>query len=92
MAERLNLSHRQRGLVESAARSVPVACRNDFKCRVLGHLFGEPSDAAVLAAVNAALDRLPTFFLQDSDQTNNKQIKEQTNEAPLFALRRRRRP
>jgi len=39
------------------ARSV-VAARDEFLGRVWAHLFGEPSDASVSAAVNAELDAM----------------------------------
>jgi hypothetical protein len=65
MAEPLVLTPRQRDLIDAAARSVPAADRDEFLCRVQRHLFGEPSDSAVLAIVNAMLDALPFFTTTD---------------------------
>ena len=41
---------------------MPVARRDAFLQRVTKHLTGEPSDEAVSAAVNAALDGVPVFL------------------------------
>jgi hypothetical protein len=60
MAEPLVLTLRQRGLIDSAARSVPPADRDEYVRRVYRQLIGpEVSDAAVAAVVNAQLDSLP---------------------------------
>ncbi len=58
----LSLSDRQLALLQSAAGAVPTRSREQFLQRVTKHLAAEPSDAAVQAAVNAALDRVPVFL------------------------------
>jgi hypothetical protein len=58
----LSLSDHQLALLQSAARAVPVRSREQFLQGVTRHLAAEPTDAAVQAAVNAALDRVPVFL------------------------------
>jgi hypothetical protein len=57
----LSLSDRQLRLIQTAARAVPVERRDLFLQNVAKHLTSEPTDSAVIAALNAALDRLPRF-------------------------------
>lgn len=52
----LTLTDRQARLVQRAATSLPALHRDEFLQRVARHLTSEPSDAAVLAAVNHQLD------------------------------------
>jgi hypothetical protein len=52
----LRLTDRQMRLVQSAARAVPMGRRDELLRRLARHLTSEPSDAAVLAALNAQLD------------------------------------
>jgi hypothetical protein len=54
----LSLSDRQLRLVTAAAKAVPQSRRDSFLKEVARHLTSEPSDAAVLAALNVQLDRL----------------------------------
>jgi hypothetical protein len=54
----LSLSDRQLRLVTNAAKAVPQERRDSFLREVAAHLTSEPSDAAVLAALNVQLDRL----------------------------------
>jgi hypothetical protein len=51
-------------LVERAARGLAVEARDGFLKTVADHLNGDPTDAAVNAAVNIALDRprVPVFL------------------------------
>ena len=56
----LRLTNKQMGLVTSAAKAVPVDRRDEFLQRLARHLTPAPSDAAVLAALNAQLDALTT--------------------------------
>jgi hypothetical protein len=66
----LSLSDRQLHLLQSAAKGVPVARRELFLQSVARHLTAEPTDEAVIAALNAQLDRLPRFFSCDSKGAN----------------------
>ncbi len=52
------LSGRQRRLIQSAAAALPALRRDEFMAGVARRLVGEPSDAAVLAAVNATLESM----------------------------------
>ena len=65
MRRALALSDDQMRRVERAARGLAVEARDGFLKTVADHLSGDPSDAAVNAAVNIALDRL-ALFLCDS--------------------------
>jgi hypothetical protein len=79
MTKALSLSDRQLRLLQDAARAVPPRQREQFLQKVANHLAEEPSDSAVIAAINAQLDRLPVF-LTDSAPAPSKQIKGTTNE------------
>jgi hypothetical protein len=57
----LALTDRQLRLIETAARAVPVAQRDTFLRKVAAHLTSEPSDHAVMAAINAQYDLLPVY-------------------------------
>jgi hypothetical protein len=59
----LSLSDRQMHLPRTAAKAVPVEKRDEFLQTVSKHLFGEPSDSALVAALNAQLDRLSHAYL-----------------------------
>jgi len=52
----LALSDKQLALLQRAARSLPVGERDHFLQSVAAHLTGAPTDDAVIAAINAALD------------------------------------
>jgi hypothetical protein len=52
----LALSDKQRALLQRAAASLPVEERDHFLQSVATHLSGQPTDDAVIAAINAALD------------------------------------
>jgi hypothetical protein len=52
----LALSDKQLALLQRAAASLPVAERDHFLQSVAAHLTGQPTDDAVIAAINAALD------------------------------------
>jgi len=54
----LALTDRQLNLLKNAAKAVPPRQREEFLQTVSRHLFGEPSDNALVAALNAQLDRL----------------------------------
>ena len=57
-AHALALSDRQLKLVQQHAASLSVQQRDTFLRQIADQLRGEPSDMAVEAAVNAALDRV----------------------------------
>ncbi len=52
----LALSNKQLALLQRAAASLPVGERDHFLQSVAAHLSGQPTDDAVIAAINAALD------------------------------------
>jgi two-component system, cell cycle response regulator DivK len=52
----LGLSDKQLALLQRAAASLPVGERDHFLQSVAAHLTGAPTDDAVTAAINAALD------------------------------------
>ena len=52
----LALSDKQLALLQRAAASLPVGERDHFLRSVAEHLSGQPTDDAVIAAINAALD------------------------------------
>jgi hypothetical protein len=58
----LALSDRQFALVRDAARAVPVNARDGFLQDVAARLADEPSDAAVMQAINSVFDRIPIFL------------------------------
>jgi len=62
MRRALALTEDQMRLVERAARGLAVEARDGFLKTVADHLTGDPSDDAVVAAVNVALDRLALFL------------------------------
>ena len=52
----LRLTDAQLALLQRAAASLPVGERDHFLQAVAAHLSGQPTDDAVIAAINAALD------------------------------------
>jgi hypothetical protein len=52
----LALSEKQLALLQRAAATLPVGERDHFLQSVAAHLTGMPTDDAVIAAINAALD------------------------------------
>jgi hypothetical protein len=52
------LSKKQSRLIQNALKLMPAECRDDFTQKVTAHLTENPSDEAVLAAVNAQMDLL----------------------------------
>ena len=52
----LALSDKQLALLQRAAASLPVGERDNFLRSIAAHLSGQPTDDAVTAAINAALD------------------------------------
>jgi hypothetical protein len=56
----LALTDRQMGLIQHVARAVPIQYRDELLQRLARRLTPEPSDAAVLAALNIELDMLTT--------------------------------
>ena len=52
----LALSDKQLALLQRAAASLPVGERDHFLQSVAAHLTAPPTDDAVIAAINAALD------------------------------------
>ena len=56
----LALSDKQLALLQRAAASLPVGERDHFLRSVAAHLSGQPTDDAVIAAINAALDAAAT--------------------------------
>jgi hypothetical protein len=65
-AAAVSLSDRQLRLVMQHAAGLPLALRDRFLQRIADHLRGEPSDSAVAAAVNAALDSVHAFMEANS--------------------------
>ena len=57
----LSLSDRQLRIVQQHAASLPVQLRDAYLRQIADQLTGQPSDLAVEAAVNAALDRVHAF-------------------------------
>ncbi len=62
----VSLSDRQLRLVLNASKAVPIERRELFLQKVTSHLSADPTDDAVVAALNAQLDALPRYFLCDS--------------------------
>jgi hypothetical protein len=58
----LALSDRQLELVTRAARALPLMRRDQFLQDVAARLTGEPSDAAVMQAINVTFDLTPVFL------------------------------
>ena len=58
----LSLTDRQLQLVKNAARAVPVNARDGFLQDVAARQADEPSDAAVMQAINVVFDRVPVFL------------------------------
>ena len=56
------LSDKQMAFVQRAASALPPPTRDAFVERVLSRLTGTPSDSAVSAATNAALDSVASTF------------------------------
>ena len=52
----LALSDKQLALLQRGAASLPVGERDHFLQSVAAHLTGAPTDDALIAAINAALD------------------------------------
>ena len=52
----LALSDKQLALLQRAAAALPVGERDHFLQSVAAHLSGQPTDDAVIAAINAAVD------------------------------------
>jgi hypothetical protein len=65
MKRPISLSDSQMHLIKHAAASLRPDLRDGFLKNVAAHLTATPSDHAVQAAVNIALDRMPVF-LNDS--------------------------
>lgn len=75
----LALTDHQLRLVTDAAKAVPVNRRDEFLQRLARHLTHKPSDAAVLAALNAQLDALTTHvFMCDSTSKREELSNEKT--------------
>ena len=53
-----SLSDQQLKLVQQYARAVPLPQRDQYLRAVADRLTGEPTDAAVMVAINRALDML----------------------------------
>jgi hypothetical protein len=64
------LTPAQRAEINSAARTLPANQREHFFDNVGRRLGAEPTDEAVIAALNAQLDRLPRFSSCDSKGAN----------------------
>jgi hypothetical protein len=62
----LSLFDRQLQLLQNAAKAVPPERRELLLLSVSKRLTSEPTDSAVIAALNAQLDRLPRFLSCDS--------------------------
>jgi hypothetical protein len=65
----LALTDYQLGLIKEAARSVALDRRDAFLRNVASHLGAQPSDAAVVAAIDAqlSLGRLPVFLCDSKE-------------------------
>jgi hypothetical protein len=62
MKRPLALSDHQMSLVRRAAAALPVNARDGFLQDVAARLADEPSDAAVMQAINSVFDRIPIFL------------------------------
>jgi hypothetical protein len=71
MKRPLALSDRQLRFVRAAASALPLDQRDGFLQNVASHLTSEPSNDAVQAAINIALNRTPVF-LCDAQQPKEK--------------------
>ena len=60
-AKAVSLSDRQLRLVQHHAAALPVELRDHYLRTIADSLRGTPTDTAVEAAVNAALDRVHAF-------------------------------
>jgi len=60
-AHALALTDAQLALVKCHAASLPVALRDHFLRDIADCLRGAPSDGALMAAINLALDRVHAF-------------------------------
>jgi len=69
MTRPLALTDRQMAWLRNAAKAVPADRRDAFLQGVGNHLAGEPSDQAVQAAINAALDGIPVFSTPMKEKT-----------------------
>jgi len=67
----LSLTDRQLGLIQQAAKTLPVSSRDEFLRGVARHLGDEPTDKAVIAAVDAqlAINRIPIFLCDSAKET-----------------------
>jgi hypothetical protein len=68
----LRLSDRQMQLVRRAAAAMPQGSRHGFLQAIGKMLAGEPSDAALVAAINSAMDRT-SLFVCDSAAEGKRQ-------------------
>jgi hypothetical protein len=68
----LRLSDRQMQLVRRAAAAMPQGSRHGFLQTIARMLADEPSDAAVVAAINSAMDRI-SLFVCDSAAEGKRQ-------------------
>ena len=57
----VSLSDHQLTLVQQHARGLPVAARDRYLRSLADGLCGEPSDAALMEAINRALDHVRAF-------------------------------
>jgi hypothetical protein len=65
----LSLSDRQLYLLRQAAKAIPIQQRENWLSDVAKRLTGEPSDAAVMQAINVQYDRTHVY-LTDSMSKN----------------------
>ena len=70
-AQALSLSDRQLKLVQHHAAALPVEMRDRYLRTIADSLRGTPTDTAVEAAVNAALDRVHAFANNNTNNTHS---------------------
>jgi hypothetical protein len=62
----LSLSDQQMRWVQRYAQNLPVELRDKYLRVIADRLTGEPSDSAVMAAINIAIENVNTFMEYDN--------------------------
>ena len=87
----LSLSDFQLRLIQDAAKTISVEGRDEFLRAVAAHLGSEPTDAAVLCAIDAQLSigRLPVFLCdskrEDGDHPSSSPDKTTSHDEKSFS-------
>jgi hypothetical protein len=68
----LSLSDKQLSMLRMASKSIPVDRREMFLEDLAKQLTGEPTDQALMASINAQMDRLPSGHFFTDSKPNNK--------------------